>query len=127
MLVRDIVKPTGEPSLQSHLEGRRVTAQVGPGAAAAAVNLICVKVAWRGQTVASLEQPFHLIEVNPEPAHPKGRKGLVLASAWRQMANDKDVGMLIVDGDVVIEPTDLSTMIGHVLSDVRAVWTAPTR
>lgn len=104
-----------------------MTAQVGPGAAAAAVNLICVKVAWRGQTVASLEQPFHLIEVNPEPAHPKGRKGLVLASAWRQMANDKDVGMLIVDGDVVIEPTDLSTMIGHVLSDVRAVWTAPTR
>lgn len=104
-----------------------MTAQVGPGTAGVAINLICVKVAWRGQTVASLDQPFHLIEVNPEPAHPKGRKGLVLASAWRQMATEQDVGMLIVDGDVVIEPTDLNAMIGHVLSDTAAVWTAPTR
>lgn len=104
-----------------------MTAGSGEGAGPPTINLICVKVAWRGRTVASLEAPFHVIEVNPEPEHPKGRKGLVLANAWRQMATDVDVGMLLLDGDVVIEPTDFLTMVNHVARDVGAVWTAPAR
>jgi hypothetical protein len=96
-------------------------------AAGAVVNLICVKVAWRGRTIPSVEHPFHVIEVNPEPAHPKGRKGLVLASAWRQMATPADVGMLLLDSDVAIEPTDLGAMISHVGRDTTSVWTAPAK
>lgn len=99
----------------------------GPGVAGQVINLVCVRVTWRGHVIPSVEQPFHVIEVNPEPAHPKGRKGLVLASAWRQMATPQDVGMLLLDGDVAIEPTDLGTMIQHVGSDPTVVWTAPTR
>lgn len=91
------------------------------------MNLICVKVSWMGNKVASMEHPFHTIHINPEPAHPKGRKGLVLAGAWRQMATDGDAGMLILDADVAIEPTDLTTMLTHVGSDVRSVWTAPAK
>jgi len=99
----------------------------GAGAASSVVNLICVKVAWRGCTIPSVEHPFHVIEVNPEPTHPKGRKGLVLASAWRQMATPVDVGMLLLDADVAIEPTDLGTMVSHVGQDTESVWTAPAK
>jgi len=108
-----------------------MTAPMGVSAAnsesGAQINLICVKVAWMGKTIASMEAPFHVIEVNPEPAHPKGRKGLVLASAWRQMSSSADAGMLILDSDVAIEPTDLYTMVSHIGSDPDAVWTARTK
>jgi len=91
------------------------------------LNLICVKIAWMGKTIPSVEQPFHVIQVHPETEHPKGRKGLVMASAWRQMATDADAGMLILDSDVAIEPTDLTTMIAHIGRDIEAVWTAPVK
>jgi hypothetical protein len=93
----------------------------------AVVNLICVKIAWMGKTIASMEQPFHAIHVMPEPEHPKGRKGLVMASAWRQMATEDDAGMLVLDSDVAIEPTDLLAMVHHIGRDRDAVWTAPVR
>lgn len=91
------------------------------------VNLICVKIAWMGKTIASVEQPFHVIHVSPEPEHPKGRKGLTMASAWRQMSTADDAGMLVLDSDVAIEPTDLLSMVHHIGSDLGAVWTAPVR
>ena len=94
----------------------------GDSNAASSINLICVKVSWMGYCVNSMETPFHHIRVDPEPTHPKGRKGLVLASAWRQMHGPTDAGMLILDADVVVEPTDLQTMIGHVITDREAVW-----
>lgn len=93
----------------------------------AVINLICVKIAWMGKTIASMEQPFHVIHVNPEPAHPKGRKGLTMASAWRQMSTDPDIGMLVLDSDVAIEPTDLATMVQHIGSETSAVWVAPVK
>lgn len=112
-------------------EGCRVTASTGVGAAGppntALINLVCVKIAWMGKSIASMENPFHLICVNPEPAHPKGRKGLVMASAWRQMSTDGDAGMLILDSDVAIEPTDMHTMVQHIGSDIHSVWTAPAK
>lgn len=91
------------------------------------INLICVKLSWMGHTVGSMTTPFHHIRVDPEPAHPKGRKGLVLASAWRQMHGPNDAGMLILDGDVAIEPTDLNTMVYHIAQDRDAVWVAPVK
>lgn len=97
------------------------------GSPAARINLVCIKVAWMGTTIASMEHPFHVIHVNPEPMYPKGRKGLVLASAWRQMSTEADMGMLILDADVAIEPTDLSLMFMHIGTDVDAVWVAPAK
>lgn len=112
-------------------KGYRVTQPEGGGAAGPSpgtvLNLICIKIVWMNKKVASVEVPFHDIHVNPEPAHPKGRKGLVMASAWRQMSTEADVGMLILDADVAIEPTDLNTMVQHIGSDASVVWTAPAR
>lgn len=77
--------------------------------------------------VGSVNAPFHDICVFPEPEHPKGRKGMTIYSAWRDMHGPDDAGLLILDGDVAIEPTDLNAMVQHVASDREAVWTAPVK
>jgi hypothetical protein len=87
------------------------------------LNLICVKVCWEGTPkVPSLDAPFHDIWVRREAQYPKGRKGLVMASTWKQMASLTDEGYLTVDADVAIDPVDLNTMIQHVASDRESVW-----
>jgi hypothetical protein len=96
------------------------------------INLICIKVIWMGASetkrkVASLNAPFHDICVFPEPEHPKGRKGMTIQAAWRDMQGPDDAGLLILDGDVVIEPTDLNAMVQHIASDRDAVWVAPVK
>lgn len=92
------------------------------------LNLICVKVLWEGSTpVQSMAGPFHDVLVRREAEYPKGRKGLTLARAWEQMQTEQDAGLLLVDGDVVIDPVDLTAMIGHVASDRASVWTAPVK
>lgn len=108
----------------------RLTATPAPdqgGQQQQSINLICVKISWMGRCVESMDAPFHHLRVDPEPEHPKGRKGLVIASGWRQMQGPTDAGMVILDADVVIEPTDLQTMISHVVVDREAVWTAPAK
>lgn len=96
-------------------------------AAQQSINLICVKLVWDGYSIASMTTPFHKIRIDPETEHPKGRKGLVIANAWRQMHGPTDAGMVILDGDVAVEPTDLQAMIGHVITDREAVWVAPAK
>ncbi len=97
-------------------------------AAQTTINLICIKVLWEGAPrIQSLDSPFHDVLVRREVEHPKGRKGLTLARAWEQMSGPDDAGMLILDGDVVIDPVDLNTMIMHVASDRGSVWVAPTK
>jgi hypothetical protein len=96
------------------------------------INLICIKIIWMGASekkrkIASMDAPFHDIAVFPEPEHPKGRKGLTISRAWEQMHGPDDAGLLILDGDVAIDPVDLNTMVQHVASDREAVWTAPVK
>lgn len=66
------------------------------------------------------------VHIAPETAWPAGRKGLVLESAWKQLGTDA-VGMLLLDGDVVIDPHDLLMMMTAIVSEPAAVHTAATR
>lgn len=95
------------------------------------INLICIKVLWEGsgekRKVASLNAPFHDVLIRQEPEHPKGRKGLTISRAWEQMHGPDDSGLLILDGDVAIDPVCLNTMVQHIASDREAVWTAPVK
>jgi hypothetical protein len=70
---------------------------------------------------------FYTLNVGPEPDYPFGRKGLVLASSWRTLALPEYTGMLILDGDVAIDPEDYGQMLAaiHVRPDI--VHTAPAK
>jgi hypothetical protein len=69
---------------------------------------------------------FFDIHIQPEPGYPAGRKGLMLSGAWQQMGREAD-GMLILDGDVAIDPQICQAMMSAISTDDEAVWTAPVK
>ena len=75
-------------------------------------QIICIRLDWNHTAMPlRIASKFFTLEVNPEPAHPFGRKGLALAGAWDQLAGPDIAGMLILDGDVAIDPLDHKHMI----------------
>lgn len=71
---------------------------------------------------------FHEVHVGPEPGFPAGRKGLALQGAWRQYGSSANAdGMVILDGDVAIDPQMVSAMLTAMDKDPSVVWTAPVR
>jgi hypothetical protein len=92
-------------------------------------DIVFVRVDWDNQAF-SLPLPgirMHRLHVDPEPAHPFGRKGLILASAWEQLRTPSATGMLILDGDVAIDLYDLSVMLAAINKDPAVVHAAPAR
>jgi len=67
------------------------------------------------------------LHVVPETAHPFGRKGLALAGAWKQLAEPDMSGLLILDGDVAIDPYDYMMMYVAIQKDPAAVHIGPTK
>lgn len=94
-------------------------------------SMIFVRVIWDAHVVKlPLALPgARMIElhVQPEPAHPFGRKGLALASAWQQLSKPEHSGMLILDGDVAVDPWDVLTMMLAVNTEPGAVHVAPAK
>jgi hypothetical protein len=90
--------------------------------------LLCVRVDWDRTALplpASLR--YHHLHIDPEPGYPFGRKGLQLASAWRHLAAPHFDGMLIIDGDVMIDPADHAAMMAAIDAEPGQVHTAPVR
>ena len=91
-------------------------------------EVLAVRIDWNrtalDQRIASR---FHTLHVDPEVDYPFGRKGLSLARAWRHLAQDDFSGMLILDGDVVIDPEDYAQMLTAIHYDPFAVVVAPVR
>lgn len=95
-----------------------------------ALHSLAVRVDWDRQAVPLPTIPgvrLHTLHVDPEPSHPFGRKGLVLASAWDQLARPDDAGMLICDGDVVADPSDFAAMFACIFGAPDLVWVAPVK
>ena len=67
------------------------------------------------------------LHVAPETSAPFGRKGLALASAWAQLAEPDMTGLLILDGDVVIDPCDYIHMYAAIQQEPTAVHIAPVK
>jgi hypothetical protein len=65
--------------------------------------------------------------VDPEPEYPAGRKGLVLTNFWKQMSSETDQGLLVVDGDVVLDPEDFAAMHAACWEKPDEVHVAPVR
>lgn len=90
-------------------------------------QIVCVRMNWNHTAMAlPIASKFFTLEVNPEPAHPFGRKGLALAGAWNQLAGPNIAGMLILDGDVAIDPLDHQHMLKAIDAEPHnVVHTAP--
>ena len=92
-------------------------------------DIVFVRVDW-DRTAFALPLPgcrMHTLHVDPEPAHPFGRKGLALARAWEQLRTPAASGMLILDGDVAVDLCDLAEMLAAINGEPDAVHAAPAR
>lgn len=67
------------------------------------------------------------LRIGPEPGAPLGRKGRVLDTAWRQLRERGTAGMLLLDGDVAIDPLDFAAMQAAIGADPGIVHVAPAR
>jgi len=67
------------------------------------------------------------LRIHPEPGWPAGRKGLTLEMAWRQLASPDAAGMLILDGDVAVDPGDVVAMFLAVDAAPDDVHVAPVK
>jgi hypothetical protein len=67
------------------------------------------------------------LHVAPEPGHPFGRKGLALASAWKTLARPDTAGMLLLDGDVLIDPHDYLMMLSSLVTEPDAIHIGPAK
>lgn len=88
-----------------------------------------MRTVWNGDAIPfSMPGIRHFdLHLAPEPGYPFGRKGLALLGAWRQLRTDQCSGMLIQDGDVVVDPLDVAAMLETVRGRPELVWTAPVR
>jgi hypothetical protein len=94
------------------------------------MRVVYVRVVWSPDPPIPFTMPgirhFDLA-VSPEPGYPYGRKGLALLGAWRQLQTSQCLGMLVQDGDVVVDPLDVSVMLETAARFPEVVWTAPVR
>lgn len=93
------------------------------------MQLVFVRVNWNG-TAIRFNMPgtrWFDLAIGPEPGYPFGRKGLALDAAWLQLANAKCCGMVVLDGDIAIDPIDYAAMVAAVDLEPAAVHAAPVR
>jgi hypothetical protein len=91
-------------------------------------QVICIRLDWdRTALPLPAGRLFYTVRIGPEPEYPFGRKGLALARAWSQLAVPDTAGMLLLDGDVVIDPEDHRQMLAAIDADPGVVHTAPAR
>ena len=70
---------------------------------------------------------FYNLHIDPTAEHPFGRKGFVLSNAWKQLAGKNADGLLILDGDVMIDPEDHKAMLRAIHEGPGDVQVAPAR
>lgn len=91
-------------------------------------EIVCIRENW-DDTALKIPLPgnFFTLNIRPSAEYPFGEKGKAIAGAWRQLSNNHVDGMLMLDGDVVIEPVDLSNMMAAIHTHDKMVVIAPAR
>lgn len=75
-------------------------------------EILCLRIDWNHTAIPlRIASRFFTLEFGPEPEYPFGRKGLGLTRSWEQLAKDSIDGMLLLDGDVAIDPYDFEMML----------------
>lgn len=94
------------------------------------VAVILVRVDWNNTAIqlGTLPGRWHTLHLNPEPEWPFGRKGAALLGAWHQLQQSRqESGMVILDGDVAIDPLDQLAMMKAIIREPAAVHVAPVK
>jgi hypothetical protein len=87
-----------------------------------------VRLDWDRTALPGICPPgFYTLHIDPEPGHPFGRKGLALDAAWRRLSTRGCCGLVILDGDVAIDPADRQAMLQAVDRDPHSVHVAPVK
>jgi len=84
-----------------------------------------LQLVWRRPEV-SLPPPIRPVLIPATTEHPRGWKGDVLRQAW-QVYGGRYPGVVVLDGDVAIEPDSVLAMDLAIRSAPEDVWTAPVR
>jgi hypothetical protein len=102
------------------------------------MGVVCLRVCWNGtQIPLRLASAFYEVNITPSAEYPFGQRGKYMVRAW-QMLNSGPVtygqesyrpadGMLLLDGDVAIDPWDLEVMVDAVREDNQVVHVAPMK
>jgi len=90
-------------------------------------RVVLVRIDWDRQAIPLRIRGFYRLAVDPEPGYPLGRKGLQLARAWETLALADTAGMVILDGDVAIDPRDLAAMLAAIELEPGCVHVAPVK
>ena len=88
--------------------------------------VLMLRLIWNHECVPLNLHGFKDTYIDPEPEYPSGRKGLVIARQWKQLSEDA-VGLVLLDGDVVIDPYDNAVMGDAVTAEPAAVHVAPVK
>lgn len=92
------------------------------------MTVLCLRMLWKGKGVEPFPiQGFHQVDIIPSEEHPFGQRGLVLWSAWVQASDTSTTGMLLLDGDVVVDPEDIRHMFNAIAEQPDIVLTAPIK
>jgi hypothetical protein len=94
------------------------------------VAVMLCRINWNNTAIKLGELPgrWHELHIGPEPEHPFGRKGAALLGAWHQLQQTREeAGIVILDGDVAIDPLDQLAMMKAVTLEPDVVHTAPVR
>jgi hypothetical protein len=87
-----------------------------------------VRVIWDHQVISLPGLGFRDLHVLPGERSPFGSKGNALATMWETLGKSRGMdGMMILDGDTVIDPLDLDAMQAAITSEPKAVHVAPVR
>jgi len=90
-------------------------------------DILQMRVAWKGNFQGKTFPTFTEYSIDPEPGWPVGRKGLMLACAWEQLSKPTSDGIIISDGDVILDPHDVGAMNWAAAHERDAVHTAPVK
>lgn len=91
------------------------------------VDLLAIRVGWRGRFPGRTHPSLTELIVEPETGYPAGRKGLQFARFWEHFATPETPGMVINDADCVIDAYDHMGMVYAAQLERDAVHTAPVR
>lgn len=91
-------------------------------------NVLMVRIIWNHEFIPLPRlEGFKNLYIEPTADYPAGEKGKALACAWEELTQANTSGIVMLDGDTVIDPLDSAIMGDSITEMPNAVHVAPVR